>query len=498
MLKFNNIPFFIFTFMLLQKFQTNLKQNFPCLSTVNCQLLVAVSGGIDSVVLVNLLHKSGFPFSIAHCNFQLRGNESERDEAFVTALAKQYDKPLFIKKFDTKKYAAKNKLSIQEAARKLRYDWFAEIVDGCKMSDVRSLHPSVNSQLSTVISSINQLSAINLIATAHHANDNIETLLINFFRGTGISGLHGILPKQNNIIRPLLFAKREEIERYAKENELHWVEDSSNASDKYTRNFFRHQLLPLVKEAFANAENNLLQNIHRFSEAEILYNQAIELHKKKLLETKGNEVHIPVLKLQKAEPLSTIIREIVKDFSFTSSQVNDIKSLLTSENGKYVASASHRIIRNRAWLIIAPLQNEESQHVLIEEKDKLIFYEDGELLFTQLSAVSRQSSALPPTANYQLPTDKNTATLDAKHIQYPLLLRKWKPGDYFYPLGMKKKKKLSKFFIDIKLSKTEKEKVWVLEMNKKIIWIIGYRIDNRFKITNTTKEIRIVKAAPNP
>ncbi len=456
--------FFTFTLMLLQLFQAFWKKNFTHLSIADCHLLIAVSGGVDSVVLTDLLYKSGFSFSIAHCNFQLRGEESDHDEAFVKSLANQYDKPLFTQKFDTKTYASQQKLSIQEAARKLRYDWFSEIIIDPHLS---ANHPS---------------STTNLIATAHQANDNIETLLINLFRGTGISGLHGILPRQNNIIRPMLFAKREEIEAYAKDNNLHWVEDSSNATDKYIRNFFRHQLVPLVKEAFANAEDNLLQNIQRFSEAEILYKQAVDVHKKKLLKSHGNEIHIPVLKLQKATPLPTVIWEIIKEYGFTSLQVDDIKNLLLAENGKYVASASHRIIRNRAWLIIAPVQAEEAQHILIEEKDTEVTYEEGTILLkTKDTLLSTLSNA------------NNIAMLDAKQIHYPLLLRKWKQGDYFYPLGMKKKKKLSKFFIDNKLSKTEKEKAWILEMNKKIIWVIGHRIDDRFKITASTIKTLVIE-----
>ena len=450
--------------MLMQQFKTNWKQNFSHLSANNCHLLVAVSGGIDSVVLVDLLHQLYFSFAIAHCNFELRGEESERDEVFVTALAKRYNKPLFVQKFKTRLFAEASKLSIQEAARKLRYDWFSEIV---------------NNQLSVIS---HQSSAISFIATAHHANDNIETLLINFFRGTGIGGLHGILPKQSNVIRPLLFAKREEILQYANENNLLWVEDSSNASDTYTRNFFRHQIVPLVKEKFANVEDNLLQNIQRFSEAEQLYQQAIDGHKKKLLETKGNEVHIPVLKLQKTEPLQTILWEIVKDFHFASAQLSDIQNLLFADNGKYVASSSHRIIKNRAWLIIAPLQNAEAQLILIEKEDKKAVYDDGELSLKKRSAISDQQFA-----------NTNIAALDATHIHYPLMLRKWKTGDYFYPLGMKKKKKLSKFFIDLKLSKTDKEKVWVIEMNKKVIWVIGYRIDDRFKLTDATKDVLVIE-----
>lgn len=462
--------------MLLHQFQYNWKKHFSYLTVNNCHILAAVSGGIDSVVLVDLFSKSNLPFSIAHCNFQLRGEESERDEMFVTELAKQYDKELFVKRFDTTGYALQNKISIQEAARKLRYDWFSEAI---------IYHLSAISYQAGNMD--HQLSATNFIATAHHANDSIETLLINFFRGTGISGLHGILPRQNNLIRPLLFAKRKDIESYAKENGLQWAEDSSNASDKYTRNFFRHQIIPLIKEVFTNTEDNLLQNIHRFSEAEILYRQAIDIHKKKLVEINGNEWHIPVLKLQKTQPLQTILWEIVKDFQFTSTQLPDIENLLVSENGKYVSSSSHRIIRNRAWLIIARLQTEEAKHILIEEADRKVVYENGEIVIknTQPSAINLQSS------------NQNIASVDARYIRYPLLLRKSKQGDYFYPFGMKKKKKLSKFFIDNKLSKTAKEKVWVIEANKKIIWVVGFRIDERFKVTENTIEVLVMESKPS-
>ena len=441
--------------MLFEEFHKNWKAQFNNLSTTNCKLLLAVSGGLDSAVLTNLIAKAGFDFTIAHCNFQLRGAESERDEAFVKSLGEKYNKEVEVKKFETEAYAKANKLSIQEAARNLRYTWFQEVL-------------TTNPKPQTT----------NLLATAHHANDNIETLLINFFRGTGISGLHGILSKQNNILRPLLFAKREEIETYAKENNLSWVEDSSNASDKYTRNLFRLKIIPAVKEVYANVEDNLLHNIERFKETEILYQQAIALHKKKLIEQRGNEVHIPVLKLQKAEPLHSIIWEIIKDFGFTASQVDEVKKIFVADNGSYVASASHRIIKNRSWLIIAPLETEAAQNTLIEKGDKKIIFENGELYIEELQ-----------TTNYKLQTTNYIATLDAAEIKFPLLLRKWKQGDYFYPIGMQKKKKLSKFFIDQKLSKTDKEKVWIVEMDKKIIWVIGYRIDDRFKVTDTTKNI---------
>jgi len=452
--------------MLLQRFQQYIQKQFH-LHPNNTKLILAVSGGVDSIVSTDLVAKSGFDFIIAHCNFQLRGEESNRDEIFVRSLENKYGKQVLVKTFDTEKYAAENKISIQEAARKLRYGWFDQlIIDNGQLKNENNQQSIFNIQYSTYL------------ATAHHANDNIETLLINFFRGTGISGLHGIPLKQGKIIRPLLFAKREEILTYAKENNLQWVEDSSNASDKYTRNFFRLQIIPSIKEVYPNVEDNLLHNIERLKETEILYQQAIQQCIKKLSEHKGNEVHIPILKLQKTEPLNTIIWEIIKQYNFHTAQIDEVKKLFDAENGSYIASSSHRIIKNRSWLIIAPIETEQAQNILIEKPDKKIKFESGILELKKIE-----------TTNYKLQTDNNVATLDAKEITFPLLLRKWKQGDYFYPLGMKKKKKLSKFFIDQKLSKTEKEKVWVVEMNKKILWVIGYRIDERFKITSSTKQV---------
>ncbi len=450
--------------MLLQQFQQHLKQGFPQLSTINCQLLLAVSGGIDSVVMTDLFYKSGYDFTIAHCNFQLREDESIRDELFVRSLEEKYNKQVLVKRFDTTKFAEENKISIQEAARKLRYDWFE----------------SVNGQQSTVNSQ-------QFLATAHNAEDNIETMLLFLFRGTGIHGLTGIKPfdKEKKIIRPLLFASRKHIKNYAAENNISWVEDSSNLSDTYTRNFFRHKIIPLVEGHFKNAKQNLLENIHRFNETEQLYAQAIELHKKKLLEYKGSEIHIPILKLQKAKPLDTIIWEIIKTYNFSAHQINEVKKLFDAANSSFIQSASHRIIKNRNWLIIAPVETEKSNYILIEKNNEQINFKNGVLKFENLSAVNHQ----PSTVN-------SIAQLDASKITFPLLLRTYKQGDYFYPLGMKKKKKLNRFFIDEKLSATEKENIWVLEMNKKIVWIIGRRIDDRFKITASTKEVLKIQLLP--
>ncbi len=434
------------------------------------KLLLAVSGGMDSVVLCELCNLASFDFAIAHCNFQLRGEESERDEKFVRELAAKYNKEIFVKRFETEKYAVDNKVSVQVAARELRYEWFGEIVGRWSMLDDRQ----------KIKPTINHPSSLNLIATAHHLDDNIETLLMNFFKGTGIAGLHGILPKQGKIIRPLLFATKEELKQFATENNLQWVEDSSNESDKYSRNYFRHQVIPLVKKIYPSAIKNLSSNIDRFRDIEMLYQQSIIQHKKKLLEKRGNEIHIPVLKLKKSEPLKTIIYEIIKDHNFTSHQIDEAINLLDSESGKYIQSSSHRIIKNRNWLIISPNNLKEAQNIIIDEVGNW-----------QL-AVGKLLLDIHPATNHKLQTTNKIAQLDADKIKFPLLFRKWKQGDYFYPLGMKKKKKLGRFFIDNKLSKTDKENISVIEMNKKIIWVVGMRIDDRFKITDQTKNILVI------
>ncbi len=448
---------------LIQNFKDYINQHH--LFNQKDKLLLAVSGGVDSVVLCELCHQAGYDFAIAHCNFKLRGAESDRDENFVKELAVKYNVEFYSQTFNTIEEAKKRKTSIEETARDLRYKWFDELL-GNKQYAISNKLNETNCPLPIAY----------WLLTAHHANDNIETVLMNFFRGTGIKGLRGILPKQHKIIRPLLFAKRSEIENFATENKLAFVTDSTNAQNEYTRNYFRNDLIPAIQKVFPKVEENSLQNIDRFMDVEVLYNQAIALHKNKLCVLKGNEVHIPVLKLAKAKPLQTIVYEIVKDFGFTALQTTDIVNLLQADSGKYIQSSTHRIIRNRKWLIISPKNTNEAVTILIEEGDKKISFENGELELELNSKLNIQNSQF----NIQL---------DASKITFPLLLRKWKQGDYFYPLGMKHKKKLSRFFIDNKLSLTQKENTWVLESNKKILWVIGMRIDDRFKITENTKEV---------
>jgi len=434
------------------------------------RLLLAVSGGIDSVVLCELCRQAGYNFEIAHCNFQLRGEESERDEAFIQSVGDSYSAKVFIKKFDTEKYATEKKVSIQVAARELRYEWFENLIASAAAGPL--LTPEDFPKTSHITH------CISYILTAHHASDNVETLLMNFFKGTGIKGLQGILPKQGKIIRPLLFAKKLEIVSFAKENNLSFVEDSSNLSDKYTRNYFRNQLIPSIKKVFPEVEENLLHNIERFKDAEMLYQQAIQLHKGKLLEYKGNEIHIPVLKLLKAEPLSTIIYEIIKDYGFTAHQAVEVIHLLKSGSGRFISSTTYKIIKDRKWIIISPNNTSEASNILIDEHDSKIIFENGQL---EIIKIEKGESSLS--------AENSIAMLDVKDITYPLLLRKWKQGDYFYPLGMQKKKKISRFLIDQKLSMNDKEKIWIIESNKKIAWIVGKRIDDRFKIANATKKI---------
>ncbi len=415
------------------------------------KLLLAVSGGIDSTVLCELCKQTGYDFAIAHCNFKLRGEESDRDENFVRQLLNKYQVEIFVKEFDTNTIAKEQKTSIEETARNLRYDWFKELLIENKFG---------------------------YLLTAHHADDNIETVMMNFFRGTGIKGLRGILPKQKNIIRPLLFARRQEIEDFAAQNNIAFVMDSTNAQSDYTRNYFRNELIPAIEKIYPETANNVLRNIDRFVDVEIIYNESIIAIKEKLLEKRGNEIHIPVLKLAKAKPLQTIIYEIISAYNFTAAQVGEVEKLLISESGKYITSSTHRILRNRKWLIISPLRIvEDVSHFLIEKEQPIVLFAAGKL---EINIVAKPEN---------LVTTSDTAFIDATNLKYPLLLRKWKQGDYFYPLGMDKKKKLSRFFIDIKLSITEKENIWVLESDKKIIWVVGYRIDDRFKVLPNKKDV---------
>lgn len=415
-------------------------------------LLLAVSGGVDSVVMAHLVKAAGFTFSIAHCNFQLRGEESLRDETFVEDLASRLEAPFYKVRFDTIAYTTEHRVSIQVAARQLRYEWLEHTMTktGCTY-----------------------------IATAHHMQDSAETVLMNLSKGTGIAGLHGILPKQTYLVRPLLYAQKVDILDYAAKHNISFVEDSSNITVKYTRNFFRHKVIPVIQEAYPGVVANIAGSIERFREAEILYTQSVERHIKRLVVQKGNMFMIPVLKLQKTIPLQTVAWEIFRRYGCSAAQLPQVIELLDSTSGKLVETATHRIIRDRQWLLVTPLTEEEAAVIVIEKDRTAVATSTGMLRFK--TSNRKDTTSIPASAAI--------ASLDKQSLQYPLLLRKWKQGDYFYPLGMRKKKKLSRFFIDQKLSLPQKENIWVLESAKRIVWIVGLRIDDRFKITGQTKEL---------
>jgi tRNA(Ile)-lysidine synthase len=305
---------------------------------------------------------------------------------------------------------------------------------------------------------------------------------MNFCRGTGLHGLTGIPLQYGNLVRPLLAFSKNELLEFVKENNFDFVEDSSNQSSKYTRNLFRNEIIPAISKVYPHVKENLNDNINRFKEIEKLYKLAVSVIKKKLVKQKGSEWHIPVKQLMEYDNRALIF-EIISEFGFSEKQIDEVIKLAESDSGKYIDSPvlQYRIIKHRHWFIISPVNSAASGIIVIEKSDKSILYEEGSLKIDHLNKL--------PTA-----FKNEVGFFDAKEIEFPLLLRKWKTGDYFYPLGMKKKKKLSRFFIDQKLSKTEKQKLWILESGKKIIWVVGMRIDERFKVTEKTRSVLQIRS----
>jgi tRNA(Ile)-lysidine synthase len=430
----------------------NLKQFIDSLKLPHAIFGIAVSGGIDSVVLCELCAQAGIQFFLVHCNFKLRGEESERDEQFVRRLAEKYGVAIIVKEFDTEKFASENKYSIQVSARELRYRWFMQL-----HQEDRNIY----------------------ILLAHHANDDIETVLMNFFRGTGLEGLTGMSSfiSYNFCLRPLLNSTRQEIAAFAANHKLDWVEDSSNQSNKYTRNFFRNEVIPLLKKVYPTVEENLLDNIRRFKSISALYKLGTEKLKKEIVEINASGIVIPIHKLKFYQHTS-LMYEIIKDYGFTEKQVEEVWKLMGSESGRYVENESYQVIKHRKNLVITAKNNVAKTVTVIERETKNLSLAGVEFNIRYYSID-------------KLKLDKREiiAQVDARLISFPLLVRKWVTGDYFYPLGLRKKKKLSRFFIDQKLSRAEKENIWVVESDKRIIWVAGLRIDDRFKITSSTKEV---------
>lgn len=420
------------------------------------KLLLAISGGLDSCVLAKLCFDAGYDIEWMHVNFGLRAGESDRDEAFVRQLSQEWNIPLHCTRFSTQDYAKANKVSTQEAARELRYQWFAEI--RARFKDRRAW-----------------------ILTGHHADDNIETALMNWVKGTGIRGIRGMLPISHGIVRPLLFASRERLEAFARQEGLKWVEDSSNLTNDYTRNYLRNELMPLLQKLHPGARENMNANMERMREVEILYRQALDAHRKALLQKNGNAWRIPLNKLRITRPLRTVYFELLRDFGFRASQMEDLVHLLESESGKYVASPSHRIIRHQRWLILSALETGEQPILPIEGT--------GSWKLGMQELLIRALDHAPA----KLDLGANKVFVPQKLLRFPMLLRSRKAGDYFYPLGMQKKKKLSRFLLDSKVPAHERDRILVLEMQGKIVWLPGFRLDDRFKVNNQTEPVYLLE-----
>ncbi|HEX8517774.1 MAG TPA: tRNA lysidine(34) synthetase TilS [Bacteroidia bacterium] len=416
------------------------------------QILLAVSGGIDSVVMCELFYKAGVKFGIAHCNFKLRGEESDEDELFVRSLSEKFDVPFHTKAFSTTGYSEKKKLSIQAAARELRYTWFESLREKHNYS---------------------------YIAIAQHSDDSIETFFINLLRGAGIAGLHGILPKQGYIIRPLLFTNKEGITRYAKKKKLQFREDSSNASEKYLRNKIRKKIIPAIKELNPKIDSILIKDIQHLREVEQIFRKEIENQKEKLTRIKDSVTCFDIEALKKLSPLGTYLFELLKPYGFTGAVVNEIITALDGIPGKQFFSPTHRIIKDRKELILQSIASfdKKTVKVSVKKNQKIAAAGDLKLMIRHLPAGTKFSRT------------SRSAALDIDKMKFPLTIRKWKPGDAFMPFGMKGKKKLSDFFIDSKIPVSEKENIQLLVSGNEIAWVIGHRIDERFKVTEKTKKI---------
>lgn len=430
---------------MLKKLKTHIENNLFFLR--ERKLLIAISGGIDSTVLTHLCHKLELNIALAHCNFNLRGDESDADEDFVVDLAEDLNIEVFTQRFDTEAYAKDKKLSIQMAARELRYNWFEELSEQLKFD---------------------------YILTAHHADDNLETFLINFTRGTGLEGLTGIPEVNGKFVRPLLPFSSEDIGVFAKEQNIKWRDDSSNKSVKYLRNKLRHEVVPILKEINPSLLQSFQTTLENLNDTADIVEESTNAVLKRAIETMNEHyITFKISEFKKVNNPKAYLFEVFKSFGFT--EWNDMVDLLDAETGKQVLSNTHRLIKNREHLLLSTIASETHETISISKNDTQKETPFGTLFFDEADAISK--------------SEPNTIYVDKDKLKFPLQLRKKQEGDIFYPLGMKGKKKLSKYFKDEKLSLLDKEKTWLLCSDNEVVWVVYRRADARFKVSESTKKI---------
>ncbi len=438
---------------MLKKFIDYIKSNNIARKTD--RILLAVSGGIDSMVMAELFRKAGFDTSIAHCNFKLRERDSDEDENFVREYARISGREFFSKSFNTAEYADSKKISVEMAARELRYKWF---------DDLSNKH------------------GFNFIALAHNRNDNIETMLINLIRGTGVAGLTGMKAVSGKLIRPLLFASRQEIEEYALSESLQWREDKTNQELLFLRNKIRHLIIPLIKGINPSFDFTMIETAERFRELQEILEIYVENIRNKISSKEVGCTVFDIKQLLKCRPFKTVLFELFRPYGLLPGQVPSLVELLEARTGAVLLTSTHRIIKNREELVVTGLPDKYMPEYLIADIEAL-----QNMPFIEKAGIQTLEM------DYRIPDDPNIAWLDADEVKFPLLIRKWKHGDRFQPLGMNYFKKLSDYFTDRKLSGYKKEKVLLIETEGKIAWVMGERIDNRFRITERTKRVLIIK-----
>lgn len=422
------------------------------LFTKDDHLLVGVSGGADSVVLIHMLEKAGYQIAIAHCNFNLRADESDQDQSFVNLLAESLGLKCFVNSFNTVEFATNKGISIEMAARELRYQWFEQL---CNEKNFTR------------------------IVVGHHLDDVLETFMLNLSRGTGIRGLSGIKPLTGRVARPLLFASRSEIIAYATENKLLYRTDSSNSDVTIKRNKVRHLIMPLFEELNPAFKRNLQRTIHYLHQTETVFIEHVQQVIKSIAETHDHYIKYPISKITKLDPLKLWLFEFFREFGFKAEMVNDIILALEKPSGQQFFSSTHRLVVDRFDLILTEIENKQWPDLFyIDSPNDSIIRPFGLKISTE-----------PYTKSFQIPKNSNISVFDFDTMIFPLVIRRWHRGEYFRPLGMEGFKKLSDFFIDEKYSIPEKENVWILASDNKVVWIIGKRIDDRFKITPNTKTV---------